>query len=70
MLSERGTDRLNTQLVAMIVDIGDDYRIRRFELRRGEKNTDDVFRISFARRSSAFSFFNRAFSAAIAKPGA
>src|SRR3954451_9095984 len=67
VLGEHGTDRLNTELLAVVVDVGDDYRIRRSSS-AAAKNADAVLRISFARRSSVFSFFSRAFSSASANP--
>src|SRR3954471_23055148 len=61
VLCEHGTDRLDAKLAPVVVDVGDDYRSRRSSS-AWAKNADAVFRISFARRSSAFSFFKRAFS--------
>src|SRR3954468_3931861 len=67
VLGEHGTDRLDAELAPVVVEIGDDYRSRRSSS-AWAKNADAVFRISLARRSSAFSFVNRAFSSASDSP--
>src|SRR4051794_28514668 len=67
VLGEHGTDRLDAEPLPVIVDVGDDYRSRRSSSAWAKK-ADAVFRISFARRSSAFSFFRRAFSSASDNP--
>jgi hypothetical protein len=52
--TQRGTDRLDSELVFALVDEGDDY----FEGRSSSaaKKADADFRIWYARRSSRFSF--------------
>lgn len=52
--TQRGTDRLDSEFVLMLVDEGDDY----FEGRPGSaaKKAEADFRIWLARRSSRFSF--------------
>jgi hypothetical protein len=53
------TDRLDSELLPLGVDIGDDYFNRRSSS-AAAKNAEAVRRISFARRSSRFSFSNSA----------
>src|SRR6185503_280404 len=63
VLGEHGADRLDPKTVPVGVDVAELYLSRRSSS-AWAKNADAVFRISFARRSSAFSARNRRSSAA------
>ena len=54
VLGEHPADRLDPETVPVGVDVGDDQRSLRSSS-AAAKNADAVLRISFARRSSAFS---------------
>src|SRR5690242_8971510 len=62
VLGQHGTDRLDPETVPIGVDVADDYLSRRSSS-ADAKNALAVFKISFARRNSAFSARNRRTSA-------
>src|SRR5882757_9997056 len=69
VLRKHATDRLDPELPTMFIDIGDQDLAGRSS--SAAKKADALLRISFARRSSAFSFFNSRISAisAVVLPG-
>ena len=64
MLAQHPADRLDPEAGPIGVDVGDDQRSRRSSY-AAAKNAEAVFRISLARRSSAFSLRKAASSAAV-----
>src|SRR5215207_1417726 len=61
LLTQYAADPLNPETILMLIDVADHRGAGRSS--SAAKNADAVRRISFARRSSAFSFFNRRISA-------
>ena len=61
MPRQHATDRLDPELLLVVGDVVDQYRGGRSS--SAAKKADADFKISFARRNSAFSFFNALISA-------